>query len=211
MAKVGDTSDVTEAASRVLEKLLLTPFPIFWTAVLFLGFFLFTDTYVKWYRWTAGTVHAASHIAATFFIGWGASYFAMTTLGLRYQTPEQLLLTGSLIVLGGWIVGSLLLGIYLLISLNVFGRHMNEAFSSLRIEDWKHFLRLHIDDRGRLTIFPIGIRRVPRVWKGSALDTGPRFVSDDPKATRPELIEAPIILRHRTLRRVESRNDPVTR
>ena len=81
--------------------------------MLFLGFFLFTDTYVKWYRWTAGTVHAVSHIAATFFIGWGASYFAMTTLGLQYQTPEQLLLTGALIVLGGWIVGSLLLGVYL--------------------------------------------------------------------------------------------------
>ena len=197
MAKVGDTSDVTEAASRVLEKLLLTPFPIFWTAVLFLGFFLFTDTYVKWYRWTAGTVHAVSHIAATFFIGWGASYFAMTTLGLQYQTPEQLLLTGALIVLGGWIVGSLLLGVYLLISLNLFGRHMNEAFSSLRIEDWKHFLRLHIDEGGRLTIFPIGLRRVPRRWKQSTQDIGPRFESDDSRATQPELIETPIILRHR--------------
>jgi len=118
-------------------------------------------------------------------------------LGLRYQTPEQLLLTGSLIVLGGWIVGSLLLGVYLLISLNVFGRHMNEAFSSLRIEDWKHFLRLHVDEGGRLTIFPIGIRRVPRRWKEGAQDTGPRFESDDPRATPPELMEAPIVLTHR--------------
>jgi len=197
MAKIGDTADVTEAASRVLEKFLLTPFPIFWTAVLFLGFFLFTDTYVKWYRWTAGTVHAVLQIAATFFIGWGASYFAMTTLGLRYQTPEQLLLTGSLIFFGGWIVGSLLLGLYLLVSLNVFGRHLNEAFSSLRIEDWKHFLRLHIDEGGRMTIFPIGIQRVPRAWKESSQDIGPRFESDDPRATPPELMEAPIFLTHR--------------
>src|SRR5262245_25865137 len=133
MAKVGDTSDFYVAASRVLEQALLTPFPIFWATMLFLGFFLFTDTHVKWYRWTAGTVHALSQIAATFFIGWGASYLAITTMGLRFQTPEQLLLTGSLIFFGGWIVGSLLLGIYLLISLNVFGRHMNEAFSALRI------------------------------------------------------------------------------
>ena len=69
MANVGEISDFHEAASRGLGKSLLTPFPIFWTTVLFLGFFLFTDTYVKWYRWTAGTVHAISHIAATFFIG----------------------------------------------------------------------------------------------------------------------------------------------
>jgi hypothetical protein len=197
MAKVGDTADVTVAASRVLEKLLLTPFPIFWTAVLFLGFFLFTDTYAKWYRWTAGTVHALLQIAATFFIGWGASYAAITTLGLAFQTPEQLLLTGSLIFLGGWIVGSLLLGLYLLVSLNVFGRHLNEAFSSLRIEDWKHFLRLHIDEAGRLTIYPIGIRHVPKAWKESTQDSGPRYESDDPRATRPELMEAPIVLSHR--------------
>jgi hypothetical protein len=197
MAKVGDTADFNEAVSRVIEKLLLTPFPIFWTTVLFLGFFLFTDTHARWYRWTAGTVHAVLQIAATFFVGWGASYLAITTFGLRFQTPEQLLLTGSLIVVGGWIVGSLLLGLYLLISLNVFGRHMNEAFSSLRIEDWKHFLRLHVDDGGRLTIFPIGIQRVPRVWKESTRDNGPRFESDDPRAIPPELMEAPITLTHR--------------
>jgi hypothetical protein len=197
MAKVGDTGDFHEAASRVFEKFLLTPFPIFWTTVLFLGFFLFTDTYSKWYRWTAGTVHAVLQIAATFFIGWGASYLAITTLGLAFQTPAQLLLTGALIFFGGWIVGSLLLGLYLLISLNVFGRHLNEAFSSLRIEDWKHFLRFHIDDGGRLTIFPIGIQRVPRQWKESSRDTGPRFESNDPRATPPELIEAPIVLSHR--------------
>ena len=142
-------------------------------------------------------MHAALQIAATFFVGWGASYFAMTTLGLPYLIPEQLLLTGSLIFVGGWLAGSLLLGLYLLISLNVFGRHLYEAFSSLRIEDWKHFLRLHIDEAGRLTIFPIGIRRVPREWKESPQDIGPRFESDDPRATPPELIEAPVILRHR--------------
>ena len=85
---------------------------------------------------------------------------------------------------------------------------MNEAFSSLRIEDWKHFLRLHIDDGGRLTIFPIGIRRVPRVWKESNQATGPRFESDDPGATRPELIEVPIILTHRDKPAVSSGEAP---
>ena len=35
------------------------------------------------------------------------------------------------------------MGVYLLISLNVFGRHSEEAFSGLRIEDYKHFLRMH--------------------------------------------------------------------
>ena len=49
---------------------------------------------------------------------------------------------------GGWLAGSFLTGLYLLVSLNVFGRHSEEAFSALRIQDYKNFLRLHIA-RGR--------------------------------------------------------------
>ncbi len=40
------------------------------------------------------------------------------------------------------------MGLYLLLSLNLFGRHGNEAFSSLGVEDWKNFLRLHINEKG---------------------------------------------------------------
>jgi hypothetical protein len=97
---------------------------------------------------------------------------------------------------GGWIVGSSILGVYLLTSLNAFGRHANEAFSSLKIPDWKNFLRMKIDAQGNLTIFPIGIRRVPRTWKPRHAGTqGPERVPDDRKATAPELIEGPIELR----------------
>jgi hypothetical protein len=85
------------------------------------------------------------------------------------------------------------MGLYLLISLNVFGRHWNEAFSALAIPDWKHFLRLHIAANGDLTIYPIGISRVPRRWKKG--DAGPELIPDDSSATEPALIEAPIILR----------------
>lgn len=66
------------------------------------------------------------------------------------------------ILFGGFILGTFIMGAYVLISLNLFGRHYNEAFSSLGIEDWKNFLRMQIDTNGNLTIFPIGIRRVPR-------------------------------------------------
>ena len=85
------------------------------------------------------------------------------------------------------------MGLYLLVSLNVFKRHSNEAFSSLRVEDWKNFLRMKIDPHGGLTIYPIGIRRVPRKWTARPPgQTGSEWIPDDPKATRPELIEAPI-------------------
>lgn len=78
---------------------------------------------------------------------------------------------------------------YLYVSLHVFGRHSNEGFSALKIEDYKNFLRMHIDKNGVLTIYPIKIETVPRVWA----DKGEYFKPSG--GTRPELIEAPIVVR----------------
>ncbi|HEU5237527.1 MAG TPA: hypothetical protein VFU37_10320, partial [Pyrinomonadaceae bacterium] len=135
-----------------------------------------------------------AHVLAVFFIGWFATYVGISMLHWHFKSVKQLLLAGLIIFVLGWIVGSIVMGIYLLISLNIFKRHSNEAFSALACPDWKNFLRLKIDNQGKLTIFPIGIRRVARKWKRSEQSSGPIYVSDDPKATSPELIEAPIVI-----------------
>jgi hypothetical protein len=113
-----------------------------------------------------------------------------------YKTPLQWLCSTLIILAGGWVLGSFIFGLYLFISLNVFGRHSNEAFSSLAILDYKNFLRMKIDKNG-LTIYPIGLHRVPRHWrKATAADnTVSAFVSDDPQATAPFLIEKPLHLK----------------
>jgi hypothetical protein len=72
--------------------------------------------------------------------------------------------------IGGHLLGSFVMGLYLLISLNLWRRHHNEAFSSLKIKDYKNFLRLRIKPDGRLEIFPIG---VPRLSKPPILIEGP--------------------------------------
>lgn len=56
-----------------------------------------------------------------------------------------------------------------------------------------------------LTIYPIGLRRVPRRWKRREGDAGPELVPDDPRATHPELIEPPIVVPRRRARTPESR------
>jgi len=86
------------------------------------------------------------------------------------------------------IVGSQILGLYLFLSLNLFGRHHNEAFSSLRIEDWKGFLRFRADQHG-LKMYAIGIERVPKKWKPNSDPAGSRYVPDDPSATPPTVID----------------------
>lgn len=90
---------------------------------------------------------------------------------------------------GGGIVGSIVLGTYLFISLRVFGRHANEAFSSLRIQDYKHWLRLKIAADGELTIHAIAIDRVPRRWRATVDRGRMRLVADDPAATAPRLVD----------------------
>ena len=156
----------------------------------------FTYTKSKLYQWIAGLVHGFLHLIAVFLIGWGATYFTVTGLGLSFQSPLQLLLAAILIFVGGWIAGSLLVGVFLLLSLNVFGCLQVSAFSALRIEDWKNFLRLKIDRNGKLTIYSIGIRRVPRKWKRPPPGAvGPELVPDDDRATPPDLIEPPIAVK----------------
>jgi hypothetical protein len=174
-----------------------------------LGFIFFTDTHSLPYRIIMGGVHALAHVFAAFAVGllcvsfvanlstpdgwrlsipWGSSY--------QFFLDTRMLLAALMIFIGGYVLGALIMGLYLLLSLNFFGRHSNEAFSSLAIPDWKNFVRLHIDKHGDLTIYPIGIRRVPRRWQErSKGETGPELVSDDPQATAPELIELPIVMK----------------
>jgi len=86
----------------------------------------------------------------------------------------------------------------LLFSINLFGFHALEAFSSLRIQDYKHFLRFHIDERGRLEIFPLAIRKVPRAGVGRArymLIEGP-IVIDPARAARKTKDAKPAVNLH---------------
>jgi len=160
------------------------------------GFVFFTDTHSRLYKWLGGLTHALAHYAALFYIGWGSAYLVYSSF--PGSPLWQLALGANLVFWSGWLVGSLIVGVYLLVSFSVFGRHSEEAFSSLRIEDYKNFLRLHIREDGTLTVYPIGIDRVPRRWRARRDDertaTPSVFVSDDAEASAPRLIEKPIVL-----------------
>ncbi len=115
--------------------------------------------------------------------------------GWDFKTPSQLFYSGLLVWLISYFVSSFVMGFYLWISLNVFNRHSNEAFSSLGIQDWKNFLRMHITENGELEIYPIGIRRVPRKWEKVPLNNGSNtYTPADEDATPPHLIEGPVIV-----------------
>jgi hypothetical protein len=108
---------------------------------------------------------------------------------LRFGSTSQLLLSGLITLPLGAVVGSFILGVYLFVSVWVLGRHSNEAFSSLRIQDFKEWLRLKIDASGKLTIYAIAIDRVPRRWRNAQRGGEPTFAADDARATAPRLID----------------------
>ena len=70
------------------------------------------------------------------------------------------LLSGALVAIAAALASASWFGLYLLLSLNLFGRHWNEAFSAIRIRHFKNMLRMRISAEG-LTLYPVGIRHVP--------------------------------------------------
>lgn len=55
---------------------------------------------------------------------------------------------------------SLVFGSYLYVCINWLHLHFDEAFSSLRIANYKSFTRFHIDHKGDLGVFTLAIDKV---------------------------------------------------
>ena len=151
--------------------------------VVLLVFVRFTVTKSRWFRWIGGSLHALSHFLIACFLFLAASYICNQV----YSETLKSILQYLLVVASAWIVGWILIGLYLAISLNVFHEHTTEAFSSLRISDWKGFLRMHLCNTGELELYFVGIGRVPRKWREVDPEAVPRWVSNDALAEAAQL------------------------
>lgn len=83
---------------------------------------------------------------------------SMTQLPVGIPFAGLMIFLGVLLAIGG-LLGGFVFGAFLVFSLNVMNLQWTHAFSSLRIEDYKNFVRLQIDSAGDLTVYPIGIER----------------------------------------------------
>ena len=183
---MADLDTFTHALQSALQVAIRDPVCGLWLLLVVSGLVFFTDTHSQVYRLIGGGLHAVAHLFAALALAWLAMQVTVSLLGMTYGEPLQLLLAGALTFLGGALVGGVLIGIYLLISISVFGRHSNEAFSSLRVQDYKHWLRLRIDQAGVLTVWSLALDRVPRRWKP---DADGRPTADDARATPVRVID----------------------
>eukprot|EP00775_Hariotina_reticulata_P006241 gene6241-6478_t len=65
-------------------------------------------------------------------------------------------------------------GLYLYICVCWFHVHYDEAFSALRIQNYKGLTRLHITKEGDLELFTLGMERVPTAWREDERWYGPQ-------------------------------------
>ncbi len=187
--EAADVIDLPTALDAAINAAVRDPLNGMWLITIIAGFIFFTDTHVRSWRVLGGAFHAVSHLAAAFVVGWAALLLTVQAFDLSYGSVLQLLVSGLITVLLGAVAGSFILGLYLFISIRIFGRHSNEAFSSLKIQDFKQWLRLRIDTSGALTIYAIAIDRVPRRWRPAKREGQETFTAHDSRATQPRLID----------------------
>jgi hypothetical protein len=187
--EASDVIDLRTALAAALNASVRDPLNGMWLVGIIGGFIFFTDTHIRSWRILGGAFHALLHLAAAFLVGWCALLLTVDGFDLAYGSMAQLLLSGAVTFVIGGPVGTFILGIYLFVSIRVFGRHGNEAFSSLRIQDFKQWLRLRIDPAGGLTIYAIAIDRVPRRWKDVMRGGEATLEAADPRASAPRLID----------------------
>jgi hypothetical protein len=124
-------------------------------------------------------------------IAWNAGHFQN---GAWWDV--WLWLTALLFEVGvpGGIIGGGIFGLNLLVTCRFFKINTNDAFSALRLDTYKNFLRIRIKGN-EMTIYPIGLDAVPSRdgWAPNAKGTpGPVLMPRAPLV--PHLIEQPIII-----------------
>ncbi len=136
-----------------------------------------------------GLAHSTLQVASVAGVLLAASYLS-STRGLE-GVWSLLAFLGSVWLLGG-ISGMVGMAGYLWVT-GCLGFHNTEAYAPLHHADLKHFLRLHIQADGALTVYPIGIDRVGRKWTlcPDAPAHAPWFTPAGPEP-EPHLIEQPI-------------------
>jgi hypothetical protein len=184
-----DVDSIWDALQAAITAAIRSPFNGLWLIAFVTGFVFFTDTHARWYRILGGMSHAIAHLAAAFGVGWLALQFTTRALNFEFGSVPQMLASGALTFVGGGVAGAVILGLYLLLSWRLFGRHSTEAFSSLRIQDYKQWLRGCIQPDGSLRLFAIGIDRVSRRWANKQRDGRKSLEPHDVQATPPRLIE----------------------
>jgi hypothetical protein len=128
-----------------------------------IGYTVKQEVSTRFKIWATSALHAAAHVfvlifAARWFSEYNAAHFRWT--GEWWEVWKWLGLLALEMVPVGFLIGSTLFGLNMMITCLLFRMNRNDAFSSLRIGSYNNFLRIRLTDSG-FDVFAIGLRNVP--------------------------------------------------
>ncbi|MES2882325.1 MAG: metallophosphoesterase [Bacteroidota bacterium] len=164
-----------------------TPLAVILCALLIIGLWSFGDN--KKYETIGPKIYSLVYgfvlCALIFLLLWFFASFH------NYEAERGwgwLVVFGAEIFFAGLFITGFVIGIYLYSANLLFKNHTGDASASLVIEDYKNFLRMHIDATS-FTIYPFGIDKVTKKWQVIQDGNAISFKGDEPNY---HLIEEPI-------------------
>lgn len=196
----GETGGSGAFLNRVenqIYNLLSTPVFVIIAVSLFSALYYAADIKSKVRKLLATVIHFFGHLALIVF---GTAFVSVLVAGTKTMPVGEIIyffaLAIGMLLLG--FIGGFIWGLYLTIVSWGWGDQSNDAFSAMRLDSFRHFIRLKIDD-DKLTIYPVGIDKSPerKDWKFNELYK--KGTTDIPvvvpnKYLEQHLIEAPIVI-----------------
>ena len=166
--------------------------------LLVLALVLYADAGWFGFKFVAGVLHAAVHLAVILVPLW----FLLERFEPDASSVAAFAAGAALAALLGLVIGPVVFAVSLVTISLLRGRdawqHANEIFAGQAIEGYKNFLRLHVGRDGTLTIHPLKVQRVCSKWdvyRRPHEDARPAFEPRPGNEPRVERIEPPIPLR----------------
>ncbi|HNP55170.1 MAG TPA: hypothetical protein PKK69_11135, partial [Ferruginibacter sp.] len=150
-----------------MYSLLITPIACLMLVLFLVGVYTFRDKEqgVLWKNALLAVLHGLLHVLLGSLLMTSLVQFVFSSTLFTDANPAFYLMITVGYLLLGYILHALLFSSYLLFANLVLNCHDNEAFSHLAIADYKNILKLKISDTGKITVYPIGIKRVCKKWK----------------------------------------------
>ncbi len=165
MQRTPKPEEIGEVIRTFYSVLVVSPFNMILLLALVFSMVAFCDAKRAFLKFSFGGLHGLTHVALNMGLIWLIAYLNLTIWQMTIASPAHVLLFGVEMFVVGGLLGGFVMGIYLLVSNLVLRLHSDTGFSSLSIADYKNFLRLHLDKKGDLTVYPVGVRKVCKKWR----------------------------------------------
>jgi hypothetical protein len=145
-----------------MQILAHSPGSVAFLCVLLFGFIAFSAYENLAKKIIHGTLHTLAHVALLFGLMTALAWLNLGVFGFDVDEVRQVILFGIVMLVFGSLLGGFVFGLYLWLSNRFLHLHDDEILLGQSDPDYKHFLRLHVQRDGSITIYPVGLPKVPR-------------------------------------------------